>query len=180
MPKPVRVTEQVVDLLREAWEFPPRPGPADGEMTDEEVWAEQEEWYDEWSALDRRVQAALRFAPQEEKGEPYDPHGAMVAVLRASMRVRDGRWVKGAPTHVLAELLNELRAAGWELRRVGDPPPLELTSRSEKTPRLDPGRSGMEQRDPRGGPETLSGGFRETQRHAVVQPAHIASFEERT
>lgn len=39
----------------------------------------------------------------------------MLALLRASARVRDGRWIKGAPTHVLADLLNELESAGWRL-----------------------------------------------------------------
>jgi hypothetical protein len=45
----------------------------------------------------------------------YDPQAAMLAVLRAYPRVRGGRWVKGAVTHVFAELLNELSADGWHL-----------------------------------------------------------------
>jgi hypothetical protein len=41
----------------------------------------------------------------------------MIGLLRAANRVRGGfmHWLKGAPTHVLAELLNELEADGWKL-----------------------------------------------------------------
>lgn len=47
----------------------------------------------------------------------YDPQAAMIATLRAGNRVRDGfpNWLKGAPTHVLAELLTALKEDGWTL-----------------------------------------------------------------
>lgn len=50
--------------------------------------------------------------------DEYDPQEAMLAVLRAGSRVRGGypHWLKGAPTHVLAELLNELGEEGYEIR----------------------------------------------------------------
>lgn len=47
-------------------------------------------------------------------------HDAMIALLRASLKVRDGRWIRGAPTHVLAEFLTELEKAGWVLVRQED------------------------------------------------------------
>lgn len=41
----------------------------------------------------------------------------MHAALRAGGRVRGGfiHWIKGAPTHVLAEFLKELEQDGWRL-----------------------------------------------------------------
>lgn len=39
----------------------------------------------------------------------------MLVLLRASFKVRDGSWICGAPTHVLAELLAELERDGWRL-----------------------------------------------------------------
>ena len=41
----------------------------------------------------------------------------MVAMLRAMSEVRDGHWIRGAPTHVLAEFLTTLRRNGWLLIR---------------------------------------------------------------
>jgi hypothetical protein len=51
---------------------------------------------------------------------PPDPD-PMIALLRAGSDVRGGfpRWLKGAPTHVLAELLTALEARGWRLVRAG-------------------------------------------------------------
>ncbi len=52
----------------------------------------------------------------------------MRAVLEAGRRVRrdSGRrvfgWLRGAPTHVLAELLNELHADGWHLTQTSPSP----------------------------------------------------------
>jgi hypothetical protein len=46
------------------------------------------------------------------------------ALLTAARRVRDklgGPWIKGAPTHLLADLMSELEGAGWRLVR--DPVP---------------------------------------------------------
>jgi hypothetical protein len=71
-----------------------------------------------------RHAVALRWLPL------YQPQAAMAAVLAASARVHDGRWIKGAPTHVLADLLNELRAEGWELRRM-DPSEREMYAAAE-------------------------------------------------
>jgi len=39
------------------------------------------------------------------------------ALCAAAMRVRDGRWWRGAATHVFAELLQALEADGWRLIR---------------------------------------------------------------
>jgi hypothetical protein len=39
----------------------------------------------------------------------------MCAALKVAGRVRDGRWIRGAPTHVLAEFLTELEKDGWQL-----------------------------------------------------------------
>lgn len=46
-----------------------------------------------------------------------DSQDAMIAVLRAGNKVRGGfhNWLRGAPTHVLAELMNELRDNGYYL-----------------------------------------------------------------
>ncbi len=60
--------------------------------------------------------------PSGPGGDQYDGRAAMRAALRAMSRVRDGFWVKGAPTHVLAEFLDELRADGWELSRTTTSP----------------------------------------------------------
>lgn len=52
----------------------------------------------------------------------------MRAVLRAGGRVRGGfmHWLRGAPTHVLAELLQELERDGWMLvKRERFPAPRE-------------------------------------------------------
>lgn len=40
----------------------------------------------------------------------------ILALLRAFPKVREGRWLQGAPSHVLAELLHQLEEDGWELR----------------------------------------------------------------
>lgn len=42
-------------------------------------------------------------------------HEAIIAVLQASAKVRDGRWIRGAPSHVLADLLTELASRGYYL-----------------------------------------------------------------
>lgn len=41
----------------------------------------------------------------------------MRAVLQASLKVRNGRWVRGAPTHVFAEFLTALDELGWQVIR---------------------------------------------------------------
>lgn len=48
---------------------------------------------------------------------PEQPRRDMIALLRAASVVRGGRWIHGAPTHILAELLNELKSDGWVLQR---------------------------------------------------------------
>ena len=45
-------------------------------------------------------------------------HKGVIALCKASLRVRNGRWINGAPSHVFAELLTELEKNGWELRRI--------------------------------------------------------------
>ena len=52
-------------LLREAWEFPERPGPADGDFADETVSREREEWGARWTELNARITAALAAQPNE-------------------------------------------------------------------------------------------------------------------
>lgn len=42
----------------------------------------------------------------------------MAAALVAMSRVRDGMWIRGAPTHVLAEFLTELEKDGWVLTTI--------------------------------------------------------------
>lgn len=74
---------------------------------EKELLEHMQEWLDEHRAL-------IETLPERE----YDPQAAMTAVLRAYGRVRDGQWVRGAVTHVFAELLGELRTAGWELTAV--------------------------------------------------------------
>ena len=59
--------------------------------------------------LNRDVGPAPTPEPSEKRDEP------MMAMLRASRKVRDGRWLKGAPTHVLAEFLTALENDGWRL-----------------------------------------------------------------
>jgi hypothetical protein len=39
----------------------------------------------------------------------------MAAAMKAARDVRGGRWLRGAPSHVLAEFLGELERAGWKL-----------------------------------------------------------------
>jgi hypothetical protein len=39
----------------------------------------------------------------------------MLALLSASRKVREGQWIRGAPTHVLADLMGELEKSGWTL-----------------------------------------------------------------
>lgn len=39
------------------------------------------------------------------------------ALLASAARVRNGDWVRGAPSHVLAELLTDLEAHGWRLTK---------------------------------------------------------------
>lgn len=41
-----------------------------------------------------------------------------IALCRAALRVRDGRMIRGAMTHVFPELLNELRRDGYVLARI--------------------------------------------------------------
>ena len=50
----------------------------------------------------------------------YNPRAAIIAALKASTKVRDGLWIRGASSHVLADFLNVLEADGWQLRRVED------------------------------------------------------------
>lgn len=44
-----------------------------------------------------------------------------MALCRAALRVRDGRWYQGAATHVFAELLTELRNDGYVLAEAKTP-----------------------------------------------------------
>lgn len=44
-----------------------------------------------------------------------------LALCRAALRVRDGRWYKGAATHIFAEFLRELANDGYVLARPEDP-----------------------------------------------------------
>jgi hypothetical protein len=63
------------------------------------------------------------------KGAPLTPEDrrleqeAMATLLKVGSHVRGGfqHWLKGAPTHVLADLLGALSAEGWVLRRRGFP-----------------------------------------------------------
>lgn len=52
------------------------------------------------------------------------PQTQMQAILDAGHRVRGGfmHWLKGAPTHVLAELLRELEKDGWQLTNLAQHP----------------------------------------------------------
>jgi hypothetical protein len=45
----------------------------------------------------------------------------VLALCKASLRVRNGRWINGAPSHIFAELLTELEKDGWVLRRKPTP-----------------------------------------------------------
>lgn len=60
-----------------------------------------------------RLAERIKFSRTRE----YEPHKAMVAALVASAKVRAGFWIRGAPSHVLAEFLTVLQQDGWELRR---------------------------------------------------------------
>lgn len=40
---------------------------------------------------------------------------AVIALLKAANRVRNGQWIKGAPSHIFPELLTELEKDGWRL-----------------------------------------------------------------
>lgn len=82
-------------LLREAWEFPEKPGPANGEMADEEVWSEQEKWLDVWDALDRSIQAAL------DDPSPAPSENARLRELGDEAWKRDEKW-SSAQFHRLA------------------------------------------------------------------------------
>jgi hypothetical protein len=42
-------------------------------------------------------------------------HKETLAMMRAAAKVRDGRWVNGAPSHVFAEFAKQLNEDGWEL-----------------------------------------------------------------
>ena len=44
-------------------------------------------------------------------------HNGVIALCKASSRVKNGRWVDGAPSHLFAELRTELEKDGWVLRR---------------------------------------------------------------
>lgn len=50
---------QLAALLRERHEFRDMPGPGEGMVSDEETWAEQEEWRKGYDALHRRIMDAL-------------------------------------------------------------------------------------------------------------------------
>lgn len=61
--------------------------------------------------------------PRKDRTDPQrNRQTPMWAMLRAGSRVRGGfhEWLRGAPTHVLAELLIELHREGWMLRRIAD------------------------------------------------------------
>lgn len=51
--------ERLRALLAERHLFPDYPGPADGEVSTVETWAEQEAWTVKWNDLDDRIRAAL-------------------------------------------------------------------------------------------------------------------------
>lgn len=42
-------------------------------------------------------------------------HAAAVVLIQSMLRVRGGEWVKGAPSHIAAELLGELEERGFYL-----------------------------------------------------------------
>lgn len=70
--------------------------------------------------IDAEVWAEM-LSPEDIKGHyeqsPAREQREMQAILTAGHRVRGGymNWLKGAPTHVLADLLNELAIDGWTL-----------------------------------------------------------------
>lgn len=77
---------------------------------------------EEWAAGKAAYDAARSG---EREGEQLygreDAQAAIRALLKAGGWVRGGfmHWLKGAPSHILAELLNELDKEGWHLRRDG-------------------------------------------------------------
>lgn len=58
-----------------------------------------------------------------ERVQPVGADGAMIVMLQAMTDVRDGMWVKGAPTHVLAEFLTAIEKRGWQLKPAPSSPP---------------------------------------------------------
>lgn len=80
---------------------------------------------------------ATPFHGAEQEGETLDQH-AMMALLQAANDVRGGipNWLKGAPSHVLAELLNAIEARGWRLVPLNvDYSPSELCPYCSDNPR---------------------------------------------
>lgn len=47
--------KELAELLVEAWEFPEQPGPAPGELADDEVFDAREQWGNQWTELDNRI-----------------------------------------------------------------------------------------------------------------------------
>lgn len=47
-------------------------------------------------------------------------NAAILALLHASLQVRHGDWIIGAPSHVFAELLSVLEADGYVLMRTSE------------------------------------------------------------
>jgi hypothetical protein len=50
---------------------------------------------------------------------------AVIALLKASIRVRNGQWIEGAPSHIFPEFLTELEKDGWELKYIKDTIPIQ-------------------------------------------------------
>ena len=54
-------------LLKERHEFTEYPMPAEGEMSDPQVWYEREQWLARWGDLGARVHAALDAVAPADK-----------------------------------------------------------------------------------------------------------------
>lgn len=53
--------------------------------------------------------------PDSLEGERLEPHVETLAYMQAAARVRDGRWVAGAPSHIFAEFARALNESGYRL-----------------------------------------------------------------
>lgn len=61
-----RALRELRELLKESWEYPNYPGPAEG------LFSTQDAWLNEWHRLDVRVQAALAAAAARDGLPPLD------------------------------------------------------------------------------------------------------------
>lgn len=83
----------------------------------EQEWADAERRAEEVQEQIEDLEMQLKAAEEDRRLVASKPHEETLALMRAALNVRDGRWINGAPSHVMAELATALNEQGFRIAR---------------------------------------------------------------